>query len=414
MTPADRNGAHPADMAEDMPPPPEADPRSTVDHWPLTRLDIAELRDLPPSNRWLLRAGSGPKADPLFPRGRVGLLAGAGGVCKTMALCGLALAVATGRPWLQAGWGAGTPDGYGVAEPGNVALLLAEEDRPEVIRRLYQAARLMGLSASDLQEAVARLWISPLAGVPVDLVERDKQGNVEATDRAQQLFDKLASLADGEGWALVIVDPLSRFGGVNAETDNGAATRAVQALEALTKLPGEPSVMVAHHERKGSAKDATAGQEAVRGASAIVDAGRWVTRLVAVEVGGELWESSGGHRGVLLKVVKSNYSLRPRKPRLLMLDREHAGAPRVASEAECAEWEAAVEAARPKRSGGGRSSGPSVEERRQEVRRAATLADLEEIEMLEAAAGNRKGVRDEIAKKRALFEALAKPAPADV
>ena len=43
-----------------------------------------------------------------------------------MALCGLALAVATGRPWLQAGRGPLATDGYGVAEPGRVALLLAE------------------------------------------------------------------------------------------------------------------------------------------------------------------------------------------------------------------------------------------------------------------------------------------------
>ena len=146
----------------------------------------------------------------------------------------------------------------------------------------------------------------------------------------------------------MIVDPLSRFGGVDTETDNGAATRAVQALEKLTGLPGGPSVMVAHHERKGSAKDASAGQEAVRGSSAIVDAGRWVARLVPVEVpAGERWETAGkGDAAVLFKLVKTNYTRGIRRPRLLILDKEHHGAMRMATDAEAAELEEAENAAK--------------------------------------------------------------------
>ena len=334
--------------------------------WPLLRLDLAELEDPPPPRRWLLRQSTGERADPLFPRGKVGILSAAGGTGKSMALCGLALAVATGRPWLQAGRGPLATDGYGVAEPGRVALLLAEEDRDEVRRRLFYAAQLMGLNADERKAAVARLWIGALAGVDVELVRRDEDRNVVEADNAPQLRERLreelardlearaadlaadlAEHAGPDGWALVIVDPLSRFGGVDTETDNGAATRAVQALEKLTGLPGGPSVMVAHHERKGSAKDASAGQEAIRGSSAIVDAARWVARLVPVEVpAGARWETAGkGDAAVLFKLVKTNYTRGIRRPRLLILDKEHHGAMRMATDAEEAELEEAENAA---------------------------------------------------------------------
>ena len=342
--------------------------------WPLLRLDLAELEEPPPPRRWLLRQSTGERADPLFPRGKVGILSAAGGTGKSMALCGLALAVATGRPWLQAGRGPLATDGYGVAEPGRVALLLAEEDRDEVRRRLFYAARLMGLNEAERKAAVARLWIGALAGVDVELVRRDENDNIVEADNAPQLREllreelardlearaadlaaDLAEHAGPDGWALVIVDPLSRFGGVDTETDNGAATRAVQALERLTELPGGPAVMVAHHERKGSAKDASAGQEAIRGSSAIVDAARWVARLVPVEVSaGERWETAGKcDAAVLFKLVKTNYTRGIRRPRLLILDKEHHGAMRMATTAEAdelAEAEAAAaEAAATKR-----------------------------------------------------------------
>ena len=334
--------------------------------WPLSRLVSVELAEAPPPRRWLLRQSTGDEADPLFPLGKVGILSAAGGTGKSMALCGLALAVATGRPWLQAGRGAQGPAGFGVVTPGRVALLLAEEDREEVIRRLYQAARLMGLSAAERGAAVDRLWIGALAGEPVELVERDNDGNVNETPRARGLRARLAAEAEADlrqraegvaehlaaeagpdGWALVIVDPLSRFGGVDTETDNGAATRAIQALEALTKLPGGPAVMVAHHERKGSAKDESAGQDAVRGSSAIVDGARWVARLVPVMVGGERWKAPDGSRAVSFLLVKTNYTPPlSERARLLVLDSGHHGALRVATKAEAAELETAQDEAK--------------------------------------------------------------------
>ena len=345
--------------------------------WPLSRLTQGELTEKPPPRRWLLMQENGPNSKGLFPLGKVGLLAAPGGTGKSMALCSLALAVATGRAWLQAGMApVGAPGGFGVATSGRVALLLAEEDREEVIRRLYHAARLMNLGPEEQAAVLDRLWIGALAGEPVELTARDDNRNVEEHPRAEWLREKLTEVvleavlrqrdaaeravlrqraealaaelteADtgGEGWALVIVDPLSRFGGVDTETDNGAATRAIQALEALAKLPGGPAVMVAAHERKGGAGQSL-GQDAVRGSSAIVDGARWVARLEPELVPAdadaygkrqaERWTTPGGDLAVRLRLVKTNYGPpMERAGRLLVLDGEHHGALRVATKGE--------------------------------------------------------------------------------
>src|SRR5262249_25635901 len=83
----------------------------------------------PPERRsWLLRDQRTDSG--VLPLGKVGMLAGAGGAGKTMALTQLAVAVATGTPWLGV---------LEVAAQGNVLLILGEEDAEEVRRRLYRA-----------------------------------------------------------------------------------------------------------------------------------------------------------------------------------------------------------------------------------------------------------------------------------
>jgi hypothetical protein len=189
----------------------------------------------------------------------------------------------------------------------------------------------------------------------------------------------------GPGFALVILDPLSRFGGLEAEVDNGLATRTVGALERLTRLPGEPAVLVAHHERKGGGK----GTDAVRGASALVDGARWVARLQPVELGGRRWRSKAGHRAVWLRLVKTNYTPPLEAPCLVMLDSGHGGAPRFARTGELDELRAALA-----------SSPPNTDER----------ADFAEVpELAGALAGAPKA-----GAKRAASKASSKGGPAPI
>lgn len=312
----------------------EADRSLPADPWArLVPLDAAALSTEPPPRRWLLKRHV-EKGDPvgMFPAGKVGILSAPGGTGKTMALAGLALAVATGRAWLEAGGagGKGKPGGRGfpVTLPGRVALLLGEEDAEDIGARLHYTARLMDLRADEAELAARRVIVGPLAGEDVSLVTEDG----ELSKRATALYARLDALSDeADPWALILVDPLSRFGGIGAEVDNALATRAIQALERLTRLPGRPAVLMAHHERKGGGD----GAEAVRGASAIVDGARWVARLSPVKTRtGKRWATKNGDRCVAFEVVKTNYGPPLDEPRVLVLDGRRHGALRVAFDGE--------------------------------------------------------------------------------
>lgn len=216
------------------------------------------------------------------PLGRVGMLAAGGGQGKSWALCQLALCVAAGVDWL------GT---FKVVKEGRVLLALAEEEEEELQRRLYYGARALGLGTQQRDTAADRIVALPMAGRAVALTyspaELQAQGHVPGlgqlpeTEFAQAIRAKLATADD---WRLIVLDPISRFAGPDVEVDNAAATRFVQTLESLTRAPGNPTLMVAHHTAKATRGEGSAGSEAgaARGASGLTDAVRWQANLVPV------------------------------------------------------------------------------------------------------------------------------------
>ena len=230
---------------------------------------------------------------PWMPAGRLGILASAGGKGKTALLMHLASHVAAGIDWC----------GLKVVRSGAVALVLGEEDEDECRRRLDDVWRSMPPDGS--KRAAKKTLVLPLAATGDNrLVVERHGGTAEGSPRAEELVAYLQT--EGEkvgGWSLVVVDPFARFCGMNAETDNASATSTMTVLEELTKLPGNPTVLVAHHTRKRG-KDDGGGDlvELVRGASAIKDAARWVAMLDA-----DPPDEHGAGRSVL-RVVKSNYT----------------------------------------------------------------------------------------------------------
>ena len=295
------------ELAAGGPPPPPPNP--FTDH--ATQAKLAWFDSKPPRRRWLLeREGEGGDAGSFvgfLPLGKVGMLAAAGGVGKTMALVQLALSVATGRPWL----GDFTVPASSV---GHVLLALGEEDAEEAHRRLYNAFRAMWPSDDErhasersaaMQLAAERITVVPLSGVPCSLV------TTSSTTRTTEESTALAGLREllenaGHDWSLVVLDPLSRFAGVETETDNAAATRFVQAVETLVTVRGNPTVLLAHHTTKGSRGEE--GENAsdttdARGASAITDGVRWVARLSPVKRS----ENDPVPGRATLSLTKSNY-----------------------------------------------------------------------------------------------------------
>jgi RecA-family ATPase len=239
----------------------------------------------------------------MLPLSKAGLVVADGGIGKTRALLDLAVCVVTGRRWL------GHFDVAYEARSGRVLLGLAEEDREEVWRRLYDLAQAYQLTREERAKIVDRVVILALSGKPVSLLSYDRdERELVASAELRMLRKKLAEEAGG-GWSLIALDPLSRWGSEDTETDNAVATRTMQAAESLLDVPGAPTLLFAHH---ASSDGLRAPQKGIarsvqgRGVTGIRNAARWQSYLV--EDGAEIY----------FRQNKSNYS-RPMREELRLV-----------------------------------------------------------------------------------------------
>lgn len=277
----------------------------------------AALDTRPEPRRWLLRhpTKDWQPCDPNFgdgmlPLGKAGLLAAEGGAGKTAVLIQLAICVVTGERWL----------GHFVigaeAQGRRVVLALAEEDFEEVGRRMFEACDALGLDEAERELVAEQVIVLPLAGEPVALLEAEPYGGAIRETPALASLRRLLS-DEAHPLALVVLDPLARWAGADAESDSRIATRLIQAVESLTRCPGGPAVIVAHHSSKLARR---AGDVDARGSTAITDGLRWAGTLRA---DGE---------AVMFRQSKSNYS-RP-MPHELRLVRGAGGVLRASTEAD--------------------------------------------------------------------------------
>lgn len=288
---------------EEEPPPPS--PIRTL--WRPTQPGL--MRTKPPPRRYLLRhptRDGNPcppgEGDGLMPRGKAGLFVAEGGAGKTLAVMAMAVCLVTGRPWL----------GHYPVDPtarGDVLLLLGEEDPDEVHRRLYTIGAALQLTDAEHAEVERRVIAIPLAGESTPFLELGMRRDIMVTHHFAELRQMLHDEAPADGWSLVVVDPLSRFAGLPIDLDNLAATRVVQAIESLVRVPGNPTMLALHHSSKDARKNGTVD---ARGATGLTDGVRWVAGLTCREGG-----------TVEFQQTKSNYS----RPMLvpLQLDRGPEG-----------------------------------------------------------------------------------------
>jgi regulatory protein RepA len=273
----------------------EAIREAQAEHWRsrIVQIEPDWLTEAPPKRKWILRDKRRPNFDGVLPLGKAGDIIAQGGGFKTSLAIQLAVAVATGADWL---------DTFSVATPGRVLLLLGEEDREEVRRRVYQSTRGNGrLPEPGDIETLA------LSGQPCALIERDAKGNPKETVFLEWLRNYIAA----SQWALVIVDPLSRFAGPDAEVDNAQGTRFVEVIESFCEASGGGTALCNHHTNKlarGNGRglvDATGA----RGVTSIGDGFRWEASLTVERLKFEHAEEQERlGKIVTLAQTKTNYS----------------------------------------------------------------------------------------------------------
>lgn len=283
------------------------------------RLITTAWLDTPPDpTPWLLRR----EDQGVLPLGEVGMLYAPGGRSKTMALVQMGLAVASGSDWL------GT---FRVISPGDVLLALAEETVAEVRRRIWRIAHALGLSVEARRFALDRMHIFALRGENVGLVTKDhKPSDVHAG-----LMRYMRSVK--RMFRLIVLDPLVRFAaGSDAEMDNDGATAFITCCEKLTRSPGNPTCILAHHTNKASrgreGQREGGSTHHARGVSALTDGGRWAATL------------DGQGDSVNFTITKSNYAP-PTEPVELVRDKEGGGVlrPRTLEERALSERDAGFE-----------------------------------------------------------------------
>jgi hypothetical protein len=264
--------------------------------FPIQFLDRNEfLFRMPPPKPMLLEyLLDNEKHAGFLPKGIVGMLAGAGGVGKTHLLAQLAIAIASKTPFLNII----TP-----IEQGNVFIGLGENQYDDIHRVLYKASQQLRAHQPDLtkkdplQEASERIAVYSFCGQQAAFID-----NGGPSRYFRELKMRLIDQAPEAGWSLIILDPVSRLLGADAEVDNAAATQFISLLEELTiVLPGNPTVLFAHHVNKAAINAKDQNQTAARGSSALTDGVRWQMNLTTKE-------GEDNKKIPVLKMTKSNFT----------------------------------------------------------------------------------------------------------
>lgn len=283
---------------------------------PMRLLSIAErvkrgepdwLQQDPPDASVLMR---NPDGSPFMLNSRTGVIEAPGGTGKSWLVVQLAIAVACGGRWLE------TYD----CQKGRVLLALGEEKDEEIWRRVWRVAKHLKLTEYEREEVARNLVPLGLDGEDVAFLHKAPDGNITTTP----WFARLQQAVGGAAWKLILLDPLSYFGGPEVENDPYVATTLIRCGAKLTKAPGEPAVLFSAHSRKrqqGAEMKLDASN--TRGSSAIVDGSRWVCSM------GKRSEDI-----IALRVTKTNYTVAGDE---LLLTRGKGGVLRPATPEEIAD-----------------------------------------------------------------------------
>lgn len=230
-----------------------------------------------------------------LPKGIVAMLLGAGGVGKTTLLAQLAISIASGQPFLSRF----TPtEQCGENGLGHVFLGLGENQYDDIHRAMYKASKQLRNKQPELHDKLLFEASKRIAAFSFTAQQAAFIQNGKPSRYFREFKMRLEEISPKKGWDLIILDPISRIAGADAETDNAAATQFIALMEELIiDLPGNPTVLIAHHVNKTSINSKDQTQGAARGSSAFVDGVRWVCNYTSSE-----------NNTAVLKMTKSNFT----------------------------------------------------------------------------------------------------------
>ena len=233
---------------------------------PLADWNIKFFAGAAPERKWLV--------DGLIPAGTAGVFAAVGDAGKSMMALKLAYIIGCyATPAGDPTFDFDIPHFFGqpITARGVTVVLTAEDDATEVHRRIA------ALDASNLRAGNPRMFVRPMIsdGGPRAIIE-DGPAGPQPTEFWRELRDELRCMPN---LRLVVLDPLSHFAAVNLDNDNRAAAALMAMLGALAAETGA-AVMLVHHMSKSAVPTSlTDARTAIRGASALVDNGRWALAM---------------------------------------------------------------------------------------------------------------------------------------
>jgi hypothetical protein len=219
-----------------------------------------------------------------IPKGIVALCSGPGGSSKSMLALGVALAIASGEPYL----------GFNPVGRNRVLILSGEDDKDEIHRRavrmfpaIFPDSGGADFSTQDALDALELLFVPDLTGQNLKLSEKIE--DIQETKVFESLMLALKPLGD---IGFIIIDTGSRFRGGNENAAEDAAF-FISLCERIAKETGATVLVITHSNKSGGGH-----QQSVRGSSALIDNARFVITLELDKDDSTL---------INVRVVKNNY-----------------------------------------------------------------------------------------------------------
>ena len=229
----------------------------TPDEFDLTKRSIRNFDTKPPPREWLV--------ENLFEHKKNGLLASVGGVGKSYLMLQLCHEVTKRN---------GRFLGHEVKTPGNAVYLTAEDSEDELRRRIHTLD-----PDNKRKDSLYDVFVLPIPdlGRPLSIVSSNSDAGLHITKDGYDFMDSLNQIPI---LSLVCIDPVQSF--VTGELNSQEVGQLYSQFCQMIATKHDCSIISVHHMNKTGLvgiDDPLEARAAIRGASALVDASRYVMAL---------------------------------------------------------------------------------------------------------------------------------------